>query len=106
MTDPGTTVYGPFYRQESETQTATTVRAVLASGELHGRPRQSSFIPVVQAYRRPRAGKPGMEFYAFTPPDDPHGPEANWRERADGSVLLEGDVVKIKVLVSRVDQEF
>lgn len=60
MTDPATTVYGPFYRQESETQTSETVRAVLASGELHGRSRQSSFIPVVQAYRRPRTGNPGM----------------------------------------------
>ncbi|HWT95818.1 MAG TPA: hypothetical protein VN238_22650 [Solirubrobacteraceae bacterium] len=78
MIDPGTTVYGPFYRQESETQTAATVRAILASGELHGRAPWRGGSPAVKAYRRPREGKSGMEFYAFVPPDDPNGPTAYW----------------------------
>lgn len=47
----------------------------------------------------------GFEFYAAVPPDRPHGPQAYWRARADGSVETDDEWAKLKVLVSRVRQE-
>lgn len=101
------TVYGPFYRlANARTQTAESMRAVLASGELWGGPPGASNIPAVKAYFGPLpAGARGFEFFALAPPDQPWAGVVYWRERADGSVWIDAEQAKVNVLVRRVDQD-
>lgn len=101
------TVYGPFFRRWNErTQGRDVVREVLASGELWGRPPRGSDIPAVKAYFGELPSETvGFEFFSLVPPDRPWGGVAYWRARSDGSVIVEDDLAKVVVLISRVDQE-
>lgn len=100
------TVYGPFKRLVSETQTSAVVLDVLRSGELWGRAARFSDVPSVKAYvGQLRDGERGFEFFALAPPESPYGGTVFWRERADGRVWAEGPWARMNVVVSRVDQD-
>lgn len=82
------------------------MRGIIESGELWGRAPAYSHIPAVQAYHGALpSGKRGFEFFALAPPDQPPGPVVYWRDRADQSVRVEDDVAKLRIVLSRVDQE-
>lgn len=102
------TVYGPFFRRSNErTQAANTMRKVLSSGELWGRPPRGSDIPAVKAYfGELPVGVKGFEFFSVVPPDQPWGGVVYWRGRNDGSVVVDENWAKVVILISRVDQEF
>jgi hypothetical protein len=101
------TVYGPFFRRWNErTQDREVIRAILTTGELWGRAPRGSDIPAVKAYfGELPADALGFEFFSVAPPDRPWGGVAYWRARSDGSVIVEDDLAKVVVLISRVDQE-
>jgi len=100
-------VYGPFWRSaNARTQNLEGMRRIVESGELWGRAPAFSNIPAVQAYPGPLPpNRQGFEFFAMRPPDDLFGPVAYWRERDDRSVRVEDDWAKVKIVLSRVDQE-
>lgn len=57
-------LYGPYHRKQSRTQTYATGLAQVASGELWGRPAVTSPFLSVKAYRGALpAGDRGIEFY-------------------------------------------
>jgi len=100
------TVYGPFHRLWSSTQSVETMRKVLRSGELWGRAPRYGLSPAVQAYAgRLPDGKQGFEFFAAVPPDRPFGPQSYWRARLDGGVRGDHEWAKLRVVLSRVSQE-
>src|SRR5687768_2258457 len=97
------TMFGPFYRRDRP-DGAKILRAVLETGELGGRPPRGSDVPSVKAYAGELPdGERGFEFYTPAEPDRPHGAVMHWRLREDGAVSGDGDEVKIKVFVGRVD---
>lgn len=84
---PGT--YGPFNRQESQSQSPEVALLQQISGQLWGRiPRWGLDQPVVQAYRGPLPeGQRGIEFYTNVPPEpQAHSlpNSADWRGPRDG----------------------
>lgn len=82
------------------------MRAILSAGQLWGRAPQGSDIPSVKAYFGSLpAGVAGFEFFSLVPPDRPWGGVAYWRARIDRSVVVEDDLAKVVVVISRVDQE-
>jgi hypothetical protein len=109
--------FGPFHRLQGqgETQLPEAARKQLASGEIWGCPSvNSGDVPIAQAHHGPlEEGAVGIEFFALAPPDKRWG-EPQWRTpRADASgrtlVSVEhdatlGDVVKVKVAITRVTQ--
>lgn len=97
--------FGPFHRL-NRPNGDKIVADVLGSGELGGGAPFGSDIPAVKAYAGELPpGSEGFEFFTTAVPDRPNGPTVRWRQRDDGSVRSEGDEVRIKVLISRVDQE-
>jgi hypothetical protein len=103
------TVFGPFHRRESPTQTAEDLRRILSTGELWGGPFacDRGGAPVVKAFSGPLPpDRQGFEFHTFGPPDRPHGSYAYWRERRDGVVIIEDGRAKIRVLITLVRQDF
>lgn len=96
-------MFGPFKRiAAAGTQTPDDMRQIVRSGELWGRAPAGRTEPAAQAYHGGLDdGAEGFEFYADVPPDSPWGPP-HWREREDGSVWLEDDMAKVKILISRV----
>jgi hypothetical protein len=101
-------VFGPFWRAaNSRTQDSAGMRLIIGSSELWGRAPAHSSIPAVQGYLGALPhGKKGFEFYALTPPDAGFGYLVYWRERADESVRVEEDVAKVRIMLSRVDQDY
>ncbi len=98
-------LFGPFYRRD-RTDGARIIAGVLATGVLGGCAPRGSDIPAVKAYAGELPdGVRGFELYAFAEPDRPAGKVMLWRSRDDGMVWEEGGEARIKVLVSRVDQE-
>lgn len=98
-------VFGPFYRSAAG-DTGEMLGEVLRTGELWGRPPRYGIHPAVQAHTGPLPDEHvGFEFYSFAQPDFPYGHMMFWRVRDDGSVWLIDDTVRIKVLVTRVQQE-
>jgi hypothetical protein len=96
-------VYGPFHRKWSPTQTDDDVERVLQSGELWGGPGFGSDIPAVKAHVGPLpAGEAGFEFYARVIPDNDAGSRIYWRRRDDGSVRQNDGMAKMPIMVSRV----
>lgn len=98
-------IFGPFYRLDRP-EGDEIVAGVLETGELGGGPPFGSDTPAVKAY----AGElpsdaEGFELYTIAAPDRPHGNVMYWRQRDDGSVWEDGGEARIKVLISRVDQE-
>jgi hypothetical protein len=94
------TVYGPFYRRWNErTQDRDTLRKILASGELWGRPPRGSNIPAVKAYfgELPSDAR-GFEFFCAAPPDRPYGGVVYWRARSGAGVVVDGDWAKLRLL--------
>jgi hypothetical protein len=77
------------------------------TGELWGKPGFGSAQPTVKAYfgELPE-GEFGFEFFSLAEPSNESGPRAYFRERADGAVWLDGDWAKVKIVVSRVTQDF
>jgi hypothetical protein len=74
---------------------------------LWGRTPQYGVAPAVQAYAGELPdGREGFEFFALAPPDRPCGPQVYWRAHTDSSVEANQEWAKLKVLVSRVAQEF
>lgn len=110
------TLYGPFWRQESTTQTADDVHAQLESGEIWGTPsRYSGDTPVIQGRRELTAGERGIQFLAYLPPHKRYFKIPEWRvpqQGPDGPLLwidhhpTLGVVAKLKVAIIRVTQEF
>jgi hypothetical protein len=83
------------------------MRLIIESGELWGRAPAQSSLPAVQAFLGALpVGKQGFEFYALTPPDPRFGYVVYWRERADLTVRVENDVAKVRIMLSRVDQDY
>jgi hypothetical protein len=102
------TAYGPFFRLANDlTQTPETMREILRSGELWGRPGMNSDIPAAKAYPGELpTGKDGFEFFTEVRPHTVFASGAFWRVQPDGSVWGDNEWAKVKVLVSRVSQEF
>lgn len=100
-----TRLFGPFYRRD-RTDGAQIIASVLATGELGGSAPFGSDVPAVKAYAgKLPDGVQGFELYTFAEPDRPAGKVMLWRKRDDGMVWEENAEARIKVLVSRVDQE-
>ncbi len=98
--------FGPFFRRESPTQNSEAMRTVLSSGELWGRAPRNSNLPAAQAFIGALPdGESGFEFYANVPPDSVGGGRAFWHVRDDGSVWGDDEWAKVKVVVSRVNQD-
>jgi hypothetical protein len=108
-------VFGPFYRSEADKQQPSDARKQLVSGEVWGCPSvYSGDEPFAKAYMGPLPdGESGIEFYAFSEPDKRWG-RPEWRVSRlgpDGERLVYrerdatlGDVVKLKVAITRVTQ--
>ena len=92
-----------YHRLESPTQSPALAQQQKASGEVWGHPSRYSFLPKVRAYEGPLpAGEKGIEFETDVDPDPGSPPgKAVWGVGNPG-VRLEGDVVKLKVLVTKV----
>ena len=99
-------VYGPFHRLLSPTQDAETMGKIARSGELWGKPaRAGGGEPTAKAYSGPlQGGEKGFEFFTFAPPNPRHGPMW-WGARSDGLVRVEGNMAKIQVLITRIEQD-
>jgi hypothetical protein len=100
--------YGPFYRRANEkTQDPKAMREIIRSGELHGKAPRFSDRPAVQAIpgRRPN-DRIGFEFFTPTEPDTGAGGVVYWRVRDDESVWGDDTWAKVRIVVSRVNQEF
>ncbi len=96
-------VYGPFHRKWSPTQTDDVIDAVLDTGELWGGPPFGSDLPAVEAFAGPLPQRQsGFEFYSRARPDNEAGPRACWRRREDGSVRQNGGVAKMSVMIARI----
>lgn len=99
-------VFGPFYRLSNDrTQTAAVAGRIVRSGQLWGGPSWGSDVPAAKAYFGELGNRGGVEFYTFVEPDRPRGPEAQWRERNDGSVVVVEGLARVQLLVSKVTQE-
>mmetsp|Transcript_9017 Transcript_9017/g.13175 ORF Transcript_9017/g.13175 Transcript_9017/m.13175 type:complete len:145 (-) Transcript_9017:18-452(-) len=96
------TLYGPFHRLKSPTQTMETAQQQLSSNEIWGKPRRSSDIPQVQCYQGELADDAeGIEFFTPTAPDAGVAPgQARWTGPREG-VKVEDDFAKIHVRITK-----
>lgn len=94
-----------YHRLESPTQTAADARAQAASGEVWGLAARFSNVPKVKAYEGPLpADARGVEFSTDVAPDPGCPPGQAFWGPANSGVEVCGDVVKLKVRVTRVNQ--
>lgn len=79
----------------------------MLSGEVWGLPSGWGGSPAVKAYAGslPK-GASGVEFWAFQPPDAPHGPRSYWRTAGE-FLTVDGDVavVKLQIAFVRITQD-
>jgi hypothetical protein len=103
-----TIFYGPFFRRaNAATQDAAVMREIVRTGELWGKGPNNSDIPAVQAIPGRLPGdRIGFEFYTATVPDTPAGGVVYWRVRDDNAVWGDDTWAKVRIVVSRVNQEF
>ncbi len=81
--------------------------AQILSGEIWGKAPSWGGAPSVKAYPGPLpAAASGVEFWAFQPPESPHGPRSYWR-RPGPFVVFDAsiDVVKLSVAFVRITQD-
>lgn len=97
-----------YHRRDSPTQTPDVARQQEQSGELWGRPSITSDIPKVKAYDGPLPdGVRGIEFTTDVEPDPgcpPGRPEWSGNPNPRPGVVVEGDVVKIRITVTKNTQ--
>jgi len=99
-------VYGPFYRLVSPTQSARVMGAILASGELWGKPASWGGDPCVKAFTGALPDeRAGFEFYTPARPNQLHSPTKFWYATDDGLVWEEDGMARMPLLISRVSQD-
>ena len=106
VANPEPTLYGPFSRIASPTQTVEDTQKAIASGELWGGPGRVSIDPMVKAHGGPLpAGKEGFEFYTPIKPNPggmAHRP--NWSAGREGvEMRANGDMAAIPIVITRVN---
>ena len=96
-------LYGPYYRIKSSSQTEEDIRKQLQSKEVWGEVPRNIFksdIPKVKAYSNPPEGKniKGVMFWTTVPPDSGGIPgKPTWSGGREG-VRIEDGYAKIKVI--------
>ncbi len=102
-----TALFGPFYRLANDrTQTKDDMLRIARSGELWGRPRRNSNIPTVKAYfGKLPVDAEGFEFWTFVEPHNRFGPDAYWLQREDQQVWGDSDWAKVRIAITRLNQE-
>ena len=95
-----------FHRLESPTQTPSDAAAQQSSGQLWGKGFRDSGVPYVQAFTGPLpAGARGIEFTTPVPQSKYSRPGfAAWTPGTPG-VVIEGDVAKIPITVTKNTQK-
>ncbi len=94
------TLYGPYHRLESPTQTKTDASVQVMTGEIWGQSTPFSAIPAVRAYRNalPSTDR-GIEFYTYVKPhDDPHPTLVRWLKTTAGVQMKPNGFVAIPVV--------
>ena len=94
-----------YHRLESPTQTVADARAQQAAGEVWGKPSRFSYIAKVRAYSGPLpAGAKGVEFETDVEPDAGCPPGQAFWSAGNPGVRVDGDVVKLRVKMTRIAQ--
>ncbi|CAB9530311.1 repeat-containing protein [Seminavis robusta] len=99
------TLYGPFHRVLSPTQSHEVAELQVQSQEVWGRPRRGSDIPQVQAYTGslPPTEK-GIEFVTSVAPDKGTPPgQARWTGPREG-VIIKDNFCRIPVTIVKNTQ--
>jgi hypothetical protein len=103
---PGGTLYGPYHRLESPTQTMQVAGQQVLSGEIWGQSTQVSYIPAVRAYRGPLPpNRRGIEFMTgVAPHPNSHPTDVRWLLTTPGVMAKSIGFVAIPVFVTKNTQ--
>lgn len=99
-------LYGPYYRVQSPSQSASVAKLQEKSGKVWGQPARYSALPSVKAFRGPLpAGERGIEFWTTIPPHSgTHPDRVFWYEGDNGVVKERDDFVSIPVVITKNTQ--
>ncbi|MFE0019557.1 hypothetical protein [Amycolatopsis sp. NPDC059021] len=97
--------YGPYHRAESSSQSPEVAKMMVESSELWGKAARFGNSAVVQAWNGPLPdGDRGVEFYTDVKPRF-YGTKVSLREWREGqNVILDGDYVKVAIVVTKNTQ--